>query len=222
MARDAAVTSVLVVSGETLIASAVSNLLTADPLLHVSRLLVSGGGWDEVVRESVRMRPAALVLVAADAEGMTVVVRRLVQEGLRVVVMAASTRYPATAAAFRSGASAVLGGDVDPDELRRAVHEVVAGHPFVSRGVLRGAVSHVQGDAEEERADGWRDVLAPREREIVRLLVRGCSNREIAASLHLSEATVKVHLGRVMEKWMVRDRLQVALRALGVDGGVRR
>lgn len=57
--------------------------------------------------------------------------------------------------------------------------------------------------------------LTSRELVIVELLAQGMSNREIGDQLHLAEATVKAHLGRVMAKWQVRDRLQVVLRFLG-------
>lgn len=57
--------------------------------------------------------------------------------------------------------------------------------------------------------------LTSRELAIVELLAQGMSNREIGDQLHLAEATVKAHLGRIMAKWQVRDRLQVVLRYLG-------
>ncbi len=60
-----------------------------------------------------------------------------------------------------------------------------------------------------------RPTLTAREVTIVELLACGLSNAEIGEQLHLAEATVKAHLGRVMAKWQVRDRLQVALVFLG-------
>lgn len=71
---------------------------------------------------------------------------------------------------------------------------------------------HVMGDAQHSRQ---RPELTARELAIVELLARGLSNAEIGEQLHLAEATVKAHLGRVMAKWQVRDRLQVVLVFLG-------
>lgn len=71
---------------------------------------------------------------------------------------------------------------------------------------------HVRGDAQHSPQ---RPELTARELAIVELLARGLSNAEIGEQLHLAEATVKAHLGRVMAKWQVRDRLQVVLMHLG-------
>jgi len=57
------------------------------------------------------------------------------------------------------------------------------------------------------------ETLSERELDVVRLLGQGLSNSEIAAELHLSEATVKTHLGNVMAKWGVRDRVQTLIHA---------
>jgi DNA-binding NarL/FixJ family response regulator len=67
----------------------------------------------------------------------------------------------------------------------------------------------------EVRHAPQRPELTVRELAIVELLARGLSNAEIGEQLHLAEATVKAHLGRVMAKWQVRDRLQVVLMHLG-------
>lgn len=114
------------------------------------------------------------------------------------------------------GVRGIVGRDAEPDELVRAVREAAEDNVFVSRRVLHRLVDHVICCPGRRAGAVARELeqLAPREREIVQLLTRGMTNREIATDLHLSEATVKAHLGRVMTKWQVRDRLQVVLHAL--------
>lgn len=138
-------------------------------------------------------------------------------EVARVIVIAPAEPFGRVQELFEVGVQGVVGSDADPHELVHAIAEASRGNLIASRRVLRDLVDHVVRCPDRavavERGD--LDSLAPREREIVRLLMRGMTNREIAASLHLSEATVKTHLGRVMTRWQVRDRLQVVLRALG-------
>jgi DNA-binding NarL/FixJ family response regulator len=74
-----------------------------------------------------------------------------------------------------------------------------------------GPVAHSAKASADER-------LTARERDVLHLLVDGLSNDEIAQELHLSEATVKKHLGRVMAKWHMKNRVQVAVR--GVRQGI--
>jgi len=135
----------------------------------------------------------------------------------RVIVIAPAEPFGRVQELFEAGVQGVVGSDADPHELVHAIVEAAGGNFIASRRVLRDLVDHVvrcpNRTVAAERGD--LDSLAPREREIVRLLMRGMTNREIAANLHLSEATVKAHLGRVMTRWQVRDRLQVVLRALG-------
>ncbi|VXB82804.1 Transcriptional regulatory protein DegU [Microbacterium sp. 8M] len=138
-----------------------------------------------------------------------------------VIVVAPAEPFGRLRDLFELGVRGIVGRDAEPEELVRAVietakKETVEKNVFVSRRVLNRLVEHVIRCPIRTVGAAGRELelLAPREREIVQLLTRGMTNREIAAELHLSEATVKAHLGRVMTKWQVRDRLQVVLRAL--------
>ena len=167
---------------------------SADPPVIVFDLTRTGGPDDGVLAALAAATPVARVIVIAPAEPFGRI-REL----------------------FEAGVQGVVGSDADPNELVHAIVEAAGGNVIASRRVLRDLVDHVvRCPSRSVAADrGDLESLAPREREIVRLLMRGMTNREIATSLHLSEATVKSHLGRVMTRWQVRDRLQVVLRALG-------
>lgn len=133
-----------------------------------------------------------------------------------VIVVSPAEPFGRLRELFALGVRGIVGRDAEPEELVRAVRETAEKNVFVSRRVLNRLVEHViRCPSRTVGAVGRElELLAPREREIVHLLTRGMTNREIAAELHLSEATVKAHLGRVMTKWQVRDRLQVVLHAL--------
>lgn len=117
--------------------------------------------------------------------------------------------------ALRAGASAYLVKDTEPDALVAAIRDVYEGSCVISPSVTRDLVESVRTNVATVPLP---ELAAPadlseREYDVVRLLGRGLSNAEIAAELFLSEATVKTHLGRVMTKWGVRDRVQVLIHA---------
>jgi len=117
-------------------------------------------------------------------------------------------------AAIKAGAAGFLLKDVPPAELISAIRSVHSGDavvaPSTTRRLLdRFAVLLPEGDARREDAG----VLTAREREVMVHVARGLSNSEIAARLHLAEATVKTHLGRILAKLGLRDRAQVVVYA---------
>ncbi|NLG70575.1 MAG: response regulator transcription factor [Chloroflexi bacterium] len=100
--------------------------------------------------------------------------------------------------AIEAGASGYLLKDVPGDELLRAVRAVMKGESVLSPPVARRLISQVRRPAGE--------ALSQREIEVLQQVANGASNREIAAALFVSEATVKTHLLHIFEKLGVRDR----------------
>ena len=117
---------------------------------------------------------------------------------------------------LRAGAAGFLLKDTPPDELVAAVHTVAAGGAAVSPQVLRrllrqfGSLLPSSTGSEEEAGP---DPLTARERQVLRLLARGWSNPEIAAHLYLGETTVKSHVGHILNKLGLRDRVQAVVHA---------
>jgi DNA-binding NarL/FixJ family response regulator len=116
--------------------------------------------------------------------------------------------------ALRAGASGFLLKDVPPEQLVAGIHAVCAGESLLSGSVTRRMVEAflARGPA-PSRPDPRLAALTPREREILVLLARGMSNAEIAATLVVSETTVKTHVGRVLLKLDLRDRVQAVIYA---------
>ena len=117
--------------------------------------------------------------------------------------------------ALQAGAAGFLLKDTPPAEIVRAIELVHAGDGMLSPKVTRRLISMVVGDSDAgARAEQARDRLAtlsPRERDVALALGRGKTNAEIAAALHLSVATVKAHVSRLLDKLDVDNRVQIAL-----------
>jgi DNA-binding NarL/FixJ family response regulator len=149
--------------------------------------------------------------------------RRLVAAGARARVLILTTfdldEYAFSA--LRVGASGFLLKDVDPDQLTDAIRAVAAGDAVVAPRVTRrllDAFAHTLPDNHGEPSRAAPDdprllELTAREREVLLELAAGRTNAEIAERLVLSEATVKTHVGRILAKLDLRDRVQVVILA---------
>ncbi|MFJ5829062.1 response regulator [Streptomyces sp. NPDC093089] len=118
--------------------------------------------------------------------------------------------------ALSAGASGFLLKDVTPEHLVAAVHLVRTGDALLAPTITRRLVErHARTAPAGEPADLHRDlaVLTSREREVLRLLAQGLSNAELAQRLYLSDTTVKTHVGRILAKLGLRDRVQAVVTA---------
>jgi DNA-binding NarL/FixJ family response regulator len=114
--------------------------------------------------------------------------------------------------ALHAGASGFLLKDVRRDDLVHAVRVVARGDSLLAPSVARRLVEqYTRPAARARRPDPRLDVLTARERQTLLLLARGLSNAEIAAELVLSEHTVKTHVGNVLAKLGLRDRIQAVI-----------
>jgi DNA-binding NarL/FixJ family response regulator len=118
-------------------------------------------------------------------------------------------------AAARAGAKGYLLKDVTAEELGKAIRCLAGGgtwfKPSLTEGVLRGLASVRDGGAVREHFD---EPLTQREREVVRMMAGGYSNREIGSALGVAERTVKNHVSSILAKLGVRDRTRAVLKAL--------
>ncbi|MFF5960201.1 response regulator [Streptomyces luteogriseus] len=114
--------------------------------------------------------------------------------------------------ALHAGASGFLLKDVRRDDLVHAVRVVARGDSLLAPSVARRLVEqYTRPAARSRRPDPRLDVLTARERETLLLLARGLSNAEIAAELVVSDHTVKTHVGNVLAKLGLRDRIQAVI-----------
>ncbi len=120
-------------------------------------------------------------------------------------------------AGLRAGASGFLLKDAPPADLLAAIRTVADGAavlaPSTTRRLIDRFVPLLPDPERTTRRDSLLEVLTDREREVFQLLARGQSNREIASELFLSESTVKIHVGRILAKLNLRDRVQAVVLA---------
>jgi DNA-binding NarL/FixJ family response regulator len=134
----------------------------------------------------------------------------------RVIILTTFDLDEYAYAALRAGASGFLLKDAPPPELLAAIRAVASGDaviaPSVTRRLIAEFVRHSpEPAASEDRAPAQLELLTPREREVLIEVARSHSNAEIAQSLVLSEATVKTHVGRILSKLALRDRVQIVV-----------
>jgi DNA-binding NarL/FixJ family response regulator len=118
-------------------------------------------------------------------------------------------------AALRAGASGFLLKNVPPEELVAAIRTVASGDavvaPRVTRRLLETFAEKLPSPVSGDQPDTRLATLTEREREVLGNLALGQTNLEIAAALHLSEATVKTHVSRILSKLSLRDRVQAVV-----------
>jgi len=140
------------------------------------------------------------------------------EPGVRVLVLTTFDIDEYAFGALRAGASGFLLKDVRPGELVAAVRTVASGDAVVAPRVTRrlleeyAQVLPVSGAQQASRYPQLA-ALTEREREVLTVVAQGLSNTEIAASLHVSETTVKSHVGRILAKLGLRDRVQIVVLA---------
>ncbi len=155
--------------------------------------------------------------------------RRMVaaHPGSRVLLLTTFDLDEYAYAGLRAGASGFMLKDVPPDQLVTAIRVVAAGDavvaPAVTRRLLDAFADRLPdptGPAVDPAVEHRLDRLTDREREVMVHVAAGRSNAEIAGRLVLSEATVKTHVGRILHKLDLRDRVQVVV--LAYETGVVR
>ena len=115
-------------------------------------------------------------------------------------------------AAIHAGAGGFLLKDVSPSHLVHAVRTVVAGDSLLAPALTRRLLEEfVQRPAPGAHAPEQLGALTDRELEVLRLLARGLSNADIARELFIGDATVKTHVGNILAKLRLRDRVQAVV-----------
>ncbi|GIE82417.1 DNA-binding response regulator [Actinoplanes philippinensis] len=130
----------------------------------------------------------------------------------RVLVLTTFDTDEEAFAALQAGASGFLLKSVPPDDLLKAIRVVAGGESVVAPRVTRRLLDRFAGRLTSgEDAGPGAHGLTEREREVLLLVAQGLSNLEISARLQVAEATVKTHIGRILGKLGLRDRVQAVV-----------
>ena len=141
-------------------------------------------------------------------DGVTAAGRiRAAQPATRILMITTFDFDEHVYAALRAGVDGFLVKDAPAAEMLVAIRGVLRGDPMVSPSVTRRLLDRYVTAGPGPLPDARLARLTDREREVLGLVARGLSNAEIAARLHLGETTVKTHVGRILGKLQVRDRI---------------
>ncbi|MGH3656562.1 MAG: LuxR C-terminal-related transcriptional regulator, partial [Micromonosporaceae bacterium] len=134
---------------------------------------------------------------------------------VRVLILTTFDLDEYVVGALRAGASGFLAKDVPAEDLISAIHTVAAGDAVVAPRILRRLLDRFAEHLPDLDATPPRELdgLTQREREVLVLVARGLSNAEIAGQLKVSETTVKTHVGHLLTKLGLRDRVQAVVLA---------
>jgi DNA-binding NarL/FixJ family response regulator len=174
------------------------------------------GDGAQAIRLAAELRPDVVLMdVRMPVLDGVEATKQIVAAGTaRVLVMTTFDLDEYVYAALQGGASGFLLKDTQPDHLVSALRAVASGEAVVSPSVTRRLLDRFVGTGGSPVRDVRElDVLTDREREVLVLIAKGLSNLEIAESLFLSEATVKTHVGRILAKLDLRDRVQAVVLA---------
>ena len=169
------------------------------------------GDVESAVEGILRTKPdVALVDVHMPGGGGAAVVERVVaaEPDVRFLALSMSDAAEDVIAVIRSGARGYVTKTISTDELVDAVRRVRGGDAVFSPR-LAGFVLDAFADAQPAELDPELDRLSGREREVLRLIARGYTYREIAAELHISVKTVETHVSSVLRKLQLSNRYQL-------------
>jgi DNA-binding NarL/FixJ family response regulator len=206
------VTRVLIADDDDLMRAGLVELLSGDPSIEI---VGEAGTGREAVERSRRLRPRVVLMDVRmpDLDGIAAT-RELARAApsVRVLILTTFEQDDYVFGALRAGASGFLLKRTRPENLIAAVHTVAAGDALLSPSVTRRVIDRMAQQPTPNLADqAGLDDLTPREREILGLIARGLSNREIAAALTVEESTIRTHVKRILAKLELRDRIQIVI-----------
>ena len=197
--------TVVIVDDHRVVTRSLQSYLESFPDLRVVGTAASG---EELLEHLGAWRPDVIVqdlLLPGGIDGIETTRRALAKlPSVRVVALTASTDEARMMAVLRAGAAGYIRKDAEPEALLAAIRAVARGRtyvdPYLARRVAEDGVSP--------------DDLTDRERNVLRRLALGESNKAIADVLCISEETVKTHVGHILSKLGVENRAQAVVQAL--------
>lgn len=133
---------------------------------------------------------------------------------IKIVMLTVSEEDQNLFSAIQSGAQGYLSKKIDPQELFEMLRGVVKGQAPISRATAAKILDEFARQIKQGREEDAGEQLSPREREVLQLLTKGSTNKEIAATLGISDNTVKNHLRNILDKLHLQNRVQAAAFAL--------
>jgi RNA polymerase sigma factor (sigma-70 family) len=205
-------TRVLIADDDDLMRAGLVELLSGEPEIEIVGEASTGR---QAVERARRLGPDVVLMDVRmpDLDGIQATGELTrAAPGTKVLILTTFEQDDYVFGALRAGASGFLLKRTRPEELIAAVHTIARGDSLLSPSVTRRVIDHVARQPRPDLADQARlEELTPRERQVLELIARGLSNREIAAALGVEESTIRTHVKRILMKLDVRDRVQAVI-----------
>lgn len=201
---------VLIVDDHSIVRQGLRAFLRTQPDMHCVGEARNG---QEAIEQARALQPDVVLmdLVMPEMDGVAAIAAiKRAQPGVAVIALTTFADAEWVVGAVQAGADGYLMKDVEVHELARAIHTVHGGQPYLHPEATR----HLLRASMKPSADPVQ--LTARERDVLRLIAHGCSNREIADELRISEKTASVHVSNILSKFGVASRTQAALYATRV------
>jgi DNA-binding NarL/FixJ family response regulator len=207
------VTRLLIADDDDLMRAGLVELLTADPTIEIVGQAATGR---QAVEHTRRLAPEVVLMDVRmpDLDGIAAT-RELTRTApdTKVLILTTFEQDDYIFGALRAGAAGFLLKRTRPEELIAAVHTIAAGDSLLSPSITRRVIDRMAHQPNPELDHTTLDALTPRERDVLRLIARGLTNREIAATLVVEESTVRTHVKRILMKLHLRDRVHAVIYA---------
>ncbi|MFQ5830680.1 MAG: response regulator [Candidatus Methylomirabilia bacterium] len=203
---------ILLVDDQTLFRETLANLLNGQEGLEVVGTASDG---KEALEKARELLPELILMDIYMPELNGLEATRQIKAELprvKIVILTVAAEDRHVFEAIKAGAEGYLLKDIEPEELLDMLEGISRGEPPISRSTAAKILKEFARQTREELPSASE--VTTRERQILELLARGQTNKEIAAELAISEATVKKHLGNIMEKLHLENRVQAALYAV--------
>jgi DNA-binding NarL/FixJ family response regulator len=203
---------VLLADDEDLMRAGLAELLSSDATIEVVGQASTGSA---AIREAVRLRPEVVLMDVRmpDMDGIaaTEELARVAPQS-KVVILTTFEDDDYIFRSLRAGASGFLLKRTRPEDLIAAVRAVAAGDSLLSPSVTRRVIDRMaRQPAPDIAGREGVEMLTRRERQVLDLIARGLSNREIASVLVVEVSTIRTHIKRILMKLGLRDRVQAVI-----------
>ena len=205
--------TVLVVDDHPLFRKGVVQLLAMEPSIEV---VGEAGNRAQALALAERHDPDLILLdlnLKAESGLDILAALKAVDPSRRVVMLTVSDAAEDLIGAIRAGADGYLLKDMEPEQLLDRVRASLAGETVIGEALAARLASALRQEAQDLASGVKRDLalLTEREREVLRCLADGQSNKRIARSLSITEGTVKVHVKNLLKKLSFRSRVEAAV-----------
>ncbi|MBR9870487.1 MAG: two-component system response regulator NarL [Gammaproteobacteria bacterium] len=212
--------SILLIDDHPLLRRGIKQLIELEPDMNVAGEANSGA---EGIELALKLEPDLILmdLNMPEIDGIEAL-RKLREHNIssRIIMFTVSDQEDDVVAALRAGADGYLLKDMEPEDMIAQLHQAAVGKLVISDRLTTLLAEALRSNKPQKSSRPDYDSLTPREKDILKLIAEGLSNKMIGRKLDISDGTVKVHVKHLLKKLNLRSRVEVAVWA--VEEGLHR